>query len=213
MTTDAWTAWPPRPPLVAILRGLAPAEAADVGRVLLDAGFRSLEVPLNRDGALDSIAQLMKLVPAGVGVGAGTVTHAAQVDAVAATGANLIVSPHFDLAVVARTRELGLRSVPGVFTASEAFAALRAGADALKIFPAEAMPPIGLQALASVLPAGTALWPVGGVTPESLANWCRHGATGFGIGGALYKPGVSLAVLRERAQAFVAAWSAIAAGQ
>ena len=212
MTTDVLS-WPPRPPLVAILRGLAPAEAADVGRVLLDAGFQALEVPLNRDGALDCIAQLVKLVPAGVAVGAGTVTHAAQVDAVAATGANLIVSPHLDLTVVARARELSLRSVPGVFTASEAFAALRAGADALKIFPAEAMPPVGLQALASVLPAGTALWPVGGITPESLADWRRHGATGFGIGGALYKPGVSLATLRERAQAFVAAWSAVAAAQ
>jgi len=213
MTTDAWTTWPPRPPLVAILRGLTLTDAADVGRVLLDAGFQALEVPLNRDGALDSIAQLVKLVPAGVAVGAGTVTHAAQVDAVAATGANLIVSPHLDLTVVARARELSLRSVPGVFTASEAFAALRAGADALKIFPAEAMLPVGLQALASVLPAGTALWPVGGITPESLADWRRHGATGFGIGGALYKPGVSLATLRERAQAFVAAWSAVAAAQ
>lgn len=213
MTTDASTTWPPRPPLVAILRGLTLADATDVGRVLLDAGFQALEVPLNRDGALESIAQLVKLVPAGVAVGAGTVTHAAQVDAVAATGANLIVSPHFDPAVVARTRELGLRSVPGVFTASEAFAALRAGADALKIFPAEAMPSTGLQALTSVLPVGTALWPVGGVTPESIANWRHHGATGFGIGGALYKPGVSLDTLRERAQAFVAAWFAIAAGQ
>ncbi|HEX5687833.1 MAG TPA: 2-dehydro-3-deoxy-6-phosphogalactonate aldolase [Ideonella sp.] len=213
MTTHVSTTWPPQPPLVAILRGLTPADATDVGRVLLDAGFQALEVPLNRDGALESIAQLVKLVPADVAVGAGTVTHAAQVDAVAATGANLIVSPHLDLAVVAHACELGLRSVPGVFTASEAFAALRAGADALKLFPAEAMPPAGLQALASVLPPGTELWPVGGVTPESMANWRRHGATGFGIGGALYRPGVSLAVLRERAQAFVAAWSAIAAGQ
>lgn len=213
MTTHASTPWPPRPPLVAILRGLTLADATDVGRVLLDAGFRALEVPLNRDGALESIAQLVKLAPADVAVGAGTVTQVAQVDAVAATGANLIVSPHLDLAVVARARELGLRSVPGVFTASEAFAALRAGADALKVFPAEAMPPAGLQALASVLPAGAALWPVGGVTPDSMAAWCRHGATGFGVGSALYKPGVALALLRERAQAFVAAWSAIAADQ
>ncbi|WP_374569413.1 2-dehydro-3-deoxy-6-phosphogalactonate aldolase [Ideonella sp.] len=212
-TTTPTPAWPPRPPLVAILRGLTLADAAEVGRVLLDAGFQALEVPLNREGALDSIAQLVKLAPAGVAVGAGTVTSAAQVDAVAATGATLIVSPHFDEAVAGRARALNLRSVPGVFTASEAFAALRAGAHALKIFPAEAMPPAGLQALASVLPAGTALWPVGGVTPESMAAWRRHGATGFGIGGALYKPGVSLAALRERAQAFVAAWAAVAAGQ
>lgn len=198
--------WPPQPPLVAILRGLAPGEAEGVGRVLLAAGFRALEVPLNRDGALQSIMQLVAVAPAGVAVGAGTVTTVAQVDAVAAVGGTLIVSPHFDEAVVRRTKALGLLSVPGVFTASEAFAALRAGADALKIFPAEAIPPSGLQALASVLPKGTALWPVGGVTPESLAEWRRHGATGFGIGGALYKPGVSLVELRERAEAFMRAW-------
>jgi 2-dehydro-3-deoxyphosphogalactonate aldolase len=203
MTTIAW---PPQPPLVAILRGLAPGEAEGVGRVLLDAGFRALEVPLNRDGALQSIMQLVALAPAGVAVGAGTVTTVAQVDAVAGVGGRLIVSPHFDEAVVRRTKTLGLISVPGVFTASEAFAALRAGADALKIFPAESMPPEGLQALGSVLPKGTALWPVGGITPESFAAWWRHGATGFGVGGALYKPGVSLDELRLRAEAFVRAW-------
>ncbi|MEK8031711.1 2-dehydro-3-deoxy-6-phosphogalactonate aldolase [Ideonella sp. DXS29W] len=199
--------WPPQPPLVAILRGLPPGEADDVGRVLLDAGFGALEVPLNRDGALASIARLVALAPRQVAVGAGTVTTTAQVDAVAATGATLIVSPHFDEAVVRHTKALGMLSVPGVFTASEAFAALRAGADALKIFPAEAMPPAGLQALASVLPAGTALWPVGGVTAESLSAWQRVGATGFGIGGALYKPGVALDELRRRAEAYVQAWN------
>lgn len=199
--------WPPQPPLVAILRGLQPSEAEGVGRVLLDAGFRALEVPLNREGALPSIMQLVAMAPAGVAVGAGTVTTVAQVDAVAGVGGSLIVSPHFDEAVVRRTKALGLLSVPGVFTTSEAFAALRAGADALKIFPAEAMPPSGLQAMASVLPKGTALWPVGGVSPESLDGWRQHGATGFGIGGALYKPGVPLAELRERAEAFVRAWA------
>lgn len=200
--------WPPRPPLVAILRGLAPSEAEGVGRVVLDAGFGALEVPLNRDGALQSIMQLAAMAPAGVAVGAGTVTTVAQVDAVAGVGGTLIVSPHFDEAVVRRTKALGLLSVPGVFTASEAFAALQAGADALKIFPAEAMPAAGLQAMASVLPKGTLLWPVGGVTPESLAGWRQHGATGFGVGGALFKPGVSLAELRDRAEAFVRAWDA-----
>lgn len=203
--------WPPQPPLVAILRGLVPGEAEGVGRVLLDAGFRALEVPLNREGALQSIMQLVALAPAGVAVGAGTVTTLAQVDAVAGVGGTLIVSPHFDEAVVRRTKALGLLSVPGVFTASEAFAALRAGADALKIFPAEAMPPAGLQSLASVLPKGTALWPVGGITPESMVGWRQCSATGFGIGGALYRPGVSLAELRERAQAFVGAWGRFSA--
>lgn len=203
----ATLAWPPEPPLVAILRGLGEHEAEAVGALLVDAGWRALEVPLNRPGALAAIARLAACLPPEALVGAGTVTDPAQVDAVAAAGGRLIVSPHFDAAVVGRAVALGLRAVPGVFTASEAFGALRAGASALKIFPAEAMPPAGLNALASVLPAGTALWPVGGITPASLADWRRHGATGFGIGGALYHPGVPLAALRERAQAFMQAWA------
>ena len=198
-------AWPPKPPLVAILRGLQPERAADVGRVLLDAGFRALEVPLNRPGALQCIERLAALA-GDAWIGAGTVTEASQVDAVAAAGGRLIVSPHFDAAVVARTRERGLMSVPGVFTASEAFAALCTGAHALKIFPAEAMPPAGLQALTTVLPPGTPLWPVGGITPESMKRWRDHGATGFGIGGALFKPELSLDELAARARAFVSAF-------
>lgn len=198
--------WPPSPPLVAILRGLQPERAAEIARVLFDAGFRALEVPLNRPGALECISTITVIAPADACIGAGTVTEPAQVEAVAQAGGRLIVSPHFDAAVMARTRALGLYAVPGVFTASEAFAALRAGAHALKIFPAEAMPPAGLQALASVLPAGAQLWPVGGITPESLAGWRRHGATGFGIGGALFKPEMPLADVRERARAFMGAW-------
>lgn len=205
--SEAWP-WPPEPPLVAILRGLRPEEALAVGQVLVDCGWRALEVPLNRPGALACIERLAAGLPPTVLVGAGTVTEPAQVDAVAAAGGRLIVSPHFDAAVVGRAVACGLRAVPGVFTASEAFGALRAGAGALKIFPAEAMPPAGLKALASVLPAGSALWPVGGIGPGSLAEWRRHGAGGFGIGGALYQPGVPLGTLRERAEAFVAAWAA-----
>ena len=200
------SAWPPAPPLVAILRGLQPQRAAEVGRVLFDAGFRALEVPLNRPGALECIATLVAMAPADACIGAGTVTEPAQVDAVAQAGGRLIVSPHCDPTVIARARALGLYAVPGVFTASEAFAALRAGANALKIFPAEAMTPAGLQALSTVLPPGTPLWPVGGITPESLALWRRHGASGFGIGGALFKPEMPLAAMREQAQAFVRAW-------
>ena len=145
-TTNAAT-WPPRLPLVAILRGLQPARAADIARVLLDAGFRALEVPLNRPGAIDAIAAIVPLAPADAWIGAGTVLDTTQVDAVGDTGASLIVSPHFDAAVVRRARERGMRTVPGVFTASEAFAAWRAGADALKIFPAEAMTHAGLTGL------------------------------------------------------------------
>jgi len=199
-------AWPPAPPLVAILRGLQPGRAAEVGRLLFGLGYRALEVPLNRPGALRAIAALAPLAPADAWVGAGTVIETAQVDAVAEAGGRLIVSPHFDPAVVRRARMLELRTVPGVFTASEAFAAWRAGADALKIFPAEAMPHAGLQALTTVLPAGLPLWPVGGVVPGNLAAWRRAGATGFGLGGGLFKPEFELAEIESRARAYLDAW-------
>jgi len=143
--TDS-TTWPPALPLVAILRGLQPERALEVARVLFDAGFRALEVPLNRPGAIAAIAAIVPQAPADACIGAGTVLDTAQVDTVGDTGATLIVSPHFDVAVVRRARERGMRTVPGVFTASEAFAAWRAGADALKIFPAEAMTHAALDA-------------------------------------------------------------------
>lgn len=199
---------PPLPPLVAILRGLQPARAADVGRLLFDCGLRGLEVPLNRPGALEAIATLAALAPADALVGAGTVLSAADVDAVAQAGGRLIVSPHFDAAVVARAVERGLVSAPGIFTASEAFAALRAGAHALKLFPAEGSSPAALRALATVLPAGTPLWPVGGIEPQHLPAWRAAGATGFGIGGALFKPEYGLDDIERRARAFVQAWGA-----
>ena len=206
-TTNA-AAWPPRLPLVAILRGLQPARAADIARVLFDAGFRALEVPLNRPGAIDAIAAIVPLAPADAWIGAGTVLDTTQVDAVGDTGASLIVSPHFDAAVVRRARERGMRAVPGVFTASEAFAAWRAGADALKIFPAEAMTHAGLVGLTTVLPPGLPLWPVGGVGPDNIAAWRRAGATGFGLGGSLFKPDMSVMEIAARARACVDAWRA-----
>ena len=199
-------AWPPRPPLVAILRGLQPGRATEVATVLFDAGFRAVEVPLNRAGALEAIAAIAAMAPADAWVGAGTVIEASQVDEVAAAGGRLIVSPHFDPAIVHRARERGMRTVPGVFTASEAFAAWRAGADALKAFPAEALGAAGLQALATVLPPGLPVWPVGGVTPASLAEWRRAGATGFGLGSALFKPEMASAEIAARGREFVAAW-------
>jgi 2-dehydro-3-deoxyphosphogalactonate aldolase len=198
--------WPPAPPLVAILRGLAPQRAVEVATLLFDAGVRAVEVPLNRPGALEAIAAIAAIAPAQAWVGAGTVIEASQVDAVAGAGGRLIVSPHFDPAVVGRARERGLRVVPGVFTATEAFAAWRAGADALKAFPAEALGPAGLQALATVLPPGLPLWPVGGITAASLADWRRAGASGFGLGGALFKPEMAAAEIAARAREFVAAW-------
>ena len=201
-------AWPPRLPLVAILRGLQPERAADVARVLFDAGFRALEVPLNRPGAIAAIAAIVPLAPADAVIGAGTVLDTAQVDAVGDTGATLVVSPHFDAAVVRRARERGMRAVPGVFTASEAFAAWRAGADALKIFPAEAMTHAGLTGLTTVLPPGLPLWPVGGIVPDNMAAWRRAGATGFGLGGGLFKPELGVLEIAARAKAYVDAWNA-----
>ena len=208
MTEPNTSTWPPELPLVAILRGLQPERAADVARVLFDAGFRALEVPLNRPGAIAAIAAIVPLAPADAWIGAGTVLDTAQVDAVGDTGATLIVSPHFDPAVVRRARDRGMRTVPGVFTASEAFAAWRAGADALKIFPAEAMTHAGLTGLTTVLPPGLPLWPVGGIVPDNIATWRRAGATGFGLGGSLFKPDMSVADIASRARACVDAWNA-----
>jgi len=207
--TDS-TIWPPALPLVAILRGLQPERALDVARVLFDAGFRALEVPLNRPGAIAAIAAIVPQAPVDACIGAGTVLDTAQVDAVGDAGASLIVSPHFDPAVVRRARERGMRTVPGVFTASEAFAAWRAGADALKIFPAEAMTHAGLTGLTTVLPPGLPLWPVGGIVPDNIAAWRRAGATGFGLGGGLFKPEFSVADIASRARAYVDAWRASA---
>ena len=204
------TAWPPALPLVAILRGLQPERALDIAHVLFDAGFRALEVPLNRPGAIAAIAAIVPQAPADACIGAGTVLETAQVDAVGDTGATLIVSPHFDAAVVRRARERGMRAVPGVFTASEAFAAWRAGADALKIFPAEAMTHAGLTGLTTVLPAGLPLWPVGSIVPDNMAAWRRAGATGFGLGGGLFKPEFSVTDVAARARAYVDAWHASA---
>jgi 2-dehydro-3-deoxyphosphogalactonate aldolase len=196
------------PPLVAILRGLEPTRAADVGRTLFDAGFRLLEVPLNRPGALECIATLSELKLPGTLVGGGTMLRVADVDAVHAAGGRLFVSPNCNPAVISHAVGLGMLAAPGVATPTEAFAALDAGAHALKLFPFETIGLGGLKALLSVLPAGTPLWPVGGVTPQSIGPGVIAGATGFGIGSQLFRPGVSLAALADAARAFVAAWSA-----
>ena len=199
------------PPLVAILRGLAPHEAEAAGAALFGAGFRLLEVPLNRPGALESIAILARMAPPGAIVGGGTMLSVEHVDAVHAAGGRLMVSPNCNPAVIARGAALGMLCAPGVATPSEAFAALDAGAQALKIFPAEMVGQAGLKAFKTVLPPDTPLWPVGGITPESIAPWLKAGATGFGIGGQLYTPGLAAPELGERARAFVAAWHAAAA--
>jgi 2-dehydro-3-deoxyphosphogalactonate aldolase len=193
-------------PLVAILRGLAPDEAVATGRAIVAAGFRVLEVPLNSPQPLDSIARLAEALGADVLLGAGTVMTPAQVDAVANAGGRLIVMPHADTAVIRTAKAAGLLCVPGVATPTEAFAALAAGADGLKLFPAEQFSPPVLKAWRAVLPRAVPVLPVGGIAPDTMAPWIAAGAAGFGIGSALYAPGRSLDDTTQRARAFAQAW-------
>jgi 2-dehydro-3-deoxyphosphogalactonate aldolase len=191
-------------PLVAILRGLTPAEAPAIGQALVDSGFALIEVPLNSPRPLESIATLAAQHPNHL-IGAGTVLTSAQVREVQAAGGRIIISPHFDPVVVHEALRLGLVCVPGVATPSEAFAALHAGAHALKLFPAEMITPSVLKALRAVLPSSTALLPVGGITPDNMAAYLNAGAKGFGLGSALYKPGQSAHEVGAAAQRFVRA--------
>ncbi len=203
------TAWLQPLPLVAILRGLTPQDALSVGTALFDAGFRVLEVPLNSPQPLDSIALLAREFGERCLVGAGTVLTPEQVAQVKDAGGKLIVMPHADTAVIRAAKAAGLACTPGVATPTEAFAALAAGADALKLFPAEQLPPSVLKAWSSVLPKGTALLPVGGITPANMAPYRQAGAAGFGIGSALYSPGIDANEVARRARAFVDGWNTI----
>ena len=193
-------------PLIAILRGLTPEEALDIGQALYQAGFRSLEVPLNRPGAIECIAALAAGLPAEALIGGGTMLTVEHVDAVHAAGGRLMVSPNCDPAVIRRAVELGMLASPGVATPTEAFAALAAGAHALKLFPAESLGQGGLKALKSVVPSGTDLWPVGGITPGNMAAYRAAGASGFGLGSALYAPGRSAQQVSDSAAEFVRAF-------
>lgn len=201
-----------RLPLVAILRGITPAEAADVGRALAAEGFAIVEVPLNSPRPLDSIERLAGALGPDVLVGAGTVLRPSAVAEVASSGGRLIVMPHADVAVIKEAKSRGLACAPGVATPTEGFAALAAGADALKLFPAEMLNPAVVRAFRSVFPKETAFLPVGGITPETMGPFVEAGAAGFGLGSALYKPGFSAAEVGERARAFVSAWRHIAGG-
>lgn len=192
-------------PLVAILRGVRPDEVEGVGEVLADAGFTLIEVPLNSPDPFDSIARLARRLEGKAMVGAGTVLDPAEVARVRDAGGELIVSPNTDIAVIDATVKAGLVSLPGYFTPSEAFAAARAGAHALKLFPAEAASPKVLKAQRAVLPPSLPVLVVGGVTPEGMGTWKAAGASGFGIGSALYAPGLDLAEIGERAARFIAA--------
>lgn len=193
-----------RMPLVAILRGIAPAEAGPLARGLVDAGFTILEVPLNSPDPMASIAAIAEAVGAEALVGAGTVLDPANVGEVKAAGGRLIVMPHGDEAVLKAAKAAGMACVPGVMSPSEAFRALNGGADALKLFPAEACPPEMLQAVLAVLPHGTPVLPVGGVTPDTMAGYWRAGAAGFGLGSALYRPGKAMDDVLDAAAAFTA---------
>jgi len=191
-------------PLVAILRGITPPEAVAVGRAIFDAGIRILEVPLNSPEPLRSIAALCKALPGAV-VGAGTVLQRAEVGPVQAAGGQLVVAPNFSPDVVREAQDLGMACLPGVLTPTEAFAALEAGATGLKLFPAEMATPAAVKALRAVLPAGTLVLPVGGITPGNVGAYLAAGASGFGIGSALYRPGRTAQEVGALAHDFVAA--------
>lgn len=194
-------------PLVAILRGLTPDDAVAVGQALADAGFHILEVPLNSPQPLHSIRLLADALGERCLIGAGTVLEVDAVAAIAEAGGRLVVMPHADTAVIAEASRLGLHCIPGVSTPTEAFAALRAGADALKAFPAELITPPVLRAWRAVLPADVPVLPVGGISPDTMAAYVAADASGFGLGSALYKPGRDPAAVAVAARSFARAWA------
>jgi 2-dehydro-3-deoxyphosphogalactonate aldolase len=192
-------------PLVAILRGLDPADAEAVGAVLVDAGFTIIEVPLNSPRPFDSIGMLSRQFGDRALIGAGTVLAPDDVRRVGDAGGRLIVMPHGDTAVIRAARQAGLACTPGVFTPTECFAALAAGADGIKLFPGEGIPPIVVKAWRAVFPRDVPFIPTGGITPARMADYWDAGANGFGIGSALFKPGLSAAEIGDRAREFVTA--------
>ena len=198
-------------PLVAVLRGIAPHEVMEVGGALVDNGFRILEVPLNSPEPFDSIARLARAFGERCLTGAGTVLRVADVARVADAGGKLIVMPHADLAIVREAKRVGLVCLPGVATLTEAFAALDAGADGLKMFPAEQLSPAVLKAWRAVLPKDALVFPVGGMRPDNMAPYWAVGANGFGTGSNLYQPGASASAVRKVAAEFAAGFAALEA--
>jgi 2-dehydro-3-deoxyphosphogalactonate aldolase len=197
-------------PLIAIVRGIKPIEAEPVAVALHGAGFRLVEVPLNSPDPFDSIARMRKTLPADALVGAGTVLRVDDIERVRAAGGELVVMPHADPSVIRAAKAAGLVCVPGAMTPTEAFAALDAGADALKLFPAELISPRIVNAMRAVLPKAVRLFAVGGVTPNTMVEYVRAGATGFGLGSSLYSPGAPAELVGANARRFAETWRAIA---
>lgn len=195
--------------LVAILRGLKPTEAITIGQALFDAGIEAIEVPLNSPEPFSSIARIVEVLPKTALVGAGTVLTPADVDGLHKAGGRLLVSPNIDAEVMACAMHHGMVTMPGVFTPTEAFQAIRLGASALKFFPASVLGAAGISAIRAVLPAQTLVGAVGGVSEKDFAGYKAVGVTVFGLGSSLFKPGMSVDEVAARAHAAVAAWDAV----
>jgi 2-dehydro-3-deoxyphosphogalactonate aldolase len=196
-------------PLVAILRGLRPSEALGVGEMLIRAGFKVLEVPLNSPDPFDSIQAMAEAFKGRAIVGAGTVLSVPEVERLARAGGQICISPNANPDVIRAAKAAGLISFPAFFTATEAFAAIDAGADALKLFPAELAGPKGLKALKAVLPRAMPVFPVGGITADNMDTYLEVGAKGFGIGTSVFKPGDTAEIVFRKAKAFTDAWTAL----
>lgn len=196
-------------PLVAILRGIMPGEALAIGERIVAAGFKVLEVPLNSPEPFESIRLMVDAFGQDAIVGAGTVLKVADVDRLADVGGQICISPNTNPAVIKRAKELGMISFPAFFTATEAFTAIDAGADALKLFPAELAGVKGLKALKAILPKDVPVFPVGGVEPGNMKEYLDVGAAGFGIGSSVYKPGDTAEIAFAKAKAFTDAWKAL----